>query len=227
MAIYVTGDTHGTLDAAKLEPGNFSQGQELGKDDYLIIAGDFGLVMDDSDIEHAERRQLSRQPWTTLFVDGNHENFDMLDEFSDEPWHGGLVQRIAPSILHLERGHVFDIDGMAVFAMGGAQSVDAGWQDEGYTWWPEEMPNEAEMAEAERNLAACGWKVDAVITHDCSARILRELYGADARVNDLNLWLDSLEDKLDFDTWYFGHHHQDLQVDGRHVMLYESIERLT
>ena len=42
--IFVTGDTHGDYDIAKLNTHNFPVQRELTKEDYLIIAGDFGCV---------------------------------------------------------------------------------------------------------------------------------------------------------------------------------------
>ncbi|MBR1854730.1 MAG: hypothetical protein IJ794_16560 [Lachnospiraceae bacterium] len=42
--IFVTGDTHGDMDIRKLNQRNFPAQRELTKEDYLIIAGDFGNV---------------------------------------------------------------------------------------------------------------------------------------------------------------------------------------
>ena len=123
MAVYVTGDTHGSIDLAKLRPRRFEAGSRLTKDDYVIVAGDFGLVWDGSPSELETRDWLDARPWTTLFVDGNHENHELLASLPVEKWHGGLVHRVSGSILHLMRGQVFDLDGLSVFAMGGAASV--------------------------------------------------------------------------------------------------------
>lgn len=54
---------------------------------------------------------------------GNHENYDALDTYSLERWHGGTIRRIRPSVLLLERGQVFELGGKRVFAMGGARSM--------------------------------------------------------------------------------------------------------
>ena len=83
--IYLTGDTHGKIDIKKIF--DWQEGQNLTKEDYLIILGDFGLIFYGKDHELYEREQklikkLNDCPWTTLFVDGNHENFRMLNEFS-------------------------------------------------------------------------------------------------------------------------------------------------
>ena len=76
--IYVTGDTHANLDISKLSTKKFPQQRELTKDDYVIVAGDFGLVWDGSGREIYWQDWLADKNFTTLFVDGNHENFDIL-----------------------------------------------------------------------------------------------------------------------------------------------------
>ena len=53
--IFITGDTHGHFDVEKIFSfyQNFND-KKLTKDDYLIIAGDFGFIRDeqyDKDIE--------------------------------------------------------------------------------------------------------------------------------------------------------------------------------
>jgi len=42
--IYVTGDTHQGHDIHKLKKSEFPEGYELTKNDYVIVAGDCGLV---------------------------------------------------------------------------------------------------------------------------------------------------------------------------------------
>ena len=50
---------------------------------------------------------LSEKPWTTLFVDGNHENFDRLKNYPiTEEW-GGKVQKIYDKVYHLMRGEIY------------------------------------------------------------------------------------------------------------------------
>ena len=80
MALYVTGDTHG-------EEGRFKyMGSEimrtLTKDDYLIICGDFGYIFNDTYYERKFLRYMAEDlPFTILWVDGNHENFDLINEY--------------------------------------------------------------------------------------------------------------------------------------------------
>lgn len=100
--IYVTGDTHANIDISKLNIDKFPQQKDLTKNDYLIICGDFGLVWDGSRREMWWQDWLSDKNFTTLWVDGNHENFDILYEFPLIDKFGGKVREIAPDIYHLD-----------------------------------------------------------------------------------------------------------------------------
>lgn len=77
--MYIIGDLHGYIDISKLNSKRFPQNSRLTKEDFVIIAGDFGLVWDNKNDEKYWRKWLSNKNFTTLFIDGNHENHDMLD----------------------------------------------------------------------------------------------------------------------------------------------------
>ena len=118
MAFFLTGDTHG--DFSRLRPEAFREQKRLTKEDYVIICGDFGGIWDGSDTERRWLDWLADRPFTTLFVGGNHENYDLLRNYPMCEWHGGQVQMIRPGILHLMRGQFYEICGKRIFTMGGA-----------------------------------------------------------------------------------------------------------
>ena len=99
----MTGDIHASYDIAKLSESCFDTAG-LTKDDYVIICGDFGLVWNNSASEQYWLRWLDARPFTTLFVDGNHEGFSLLNSFLETTWNGGAVHQVATSVLHLKRG---------------------------------------------------------------------------------------------------------------------------
>ena len=119
--IFVTGDTHIPIDISKLNSKNFPQQKELTKNDYVIICGDFGGVWYGNKKDDYWLDWLEEKSFTTLFIDGNHENFAALSQYDECSWNGGKVQFIRPSVIHLMRGYVFDLEGMKIFAMGGAR----------------------------------------------------------------------------------------------------------
>lgn len=80
--IYITGDTHCPIDMAKLNMENFPAQRNLTKDDYLIICGDAGIVWNpDSGEDKWWQKWLDERNYTTLFIDGNHENHQALQEY--------------------------------------------------------------------------------------------------------------------------------------------------
>lgn len=128
--IYITGDTHS--DFRRFDISIFPEQKEMTKEDYCIIAGDFGGVWYQiydrrhRRIEDRKLNELDRRPYTTLFVPGNHENYARLmsDEFPVKEWKGGIVKEIRPSVLMLMRGEMYDLDGVTIYTFGGAQSDD-------------------------------------------------------------------------------------------------------
>lgn len=227
--IYVTGDLHGEIDISKLNTKNFPQQKNLTKDDYVIILGDFGLLWNDSKQEHYWRKWLDEKPWTTLFVDGNHESFDLLDNFPIEIWNGGKIHRINDSIIHLMRGQIFEIDGKKFFTFGGANSHDRGHRKEGKTWWSREMPSKEEMQEGINNLFDNDFKVDYVLSHTCPSDITPYIgysYGNDSLERFFNHIMYRLEEHdVDF-KWFFGHYHKNICIKDKFQCLYRDIIKL-
>lgn len=246
--IYVTGDTHGSLDMAKLFPKHWVEGQSLSRDDYLIQLGDFGAIWGDgpenvnlSARDHQLLSWYEHQPWTTLFVDGNHENHDLIDTFEVSELFGGKVQVVPgyPHVIHLMRGEVFDIpsggDGtVRCLVMGGADSMDKEWRVEGESWWAREMPSNAEYDNCTSNLERVGCSVDYVFTHDVPYKAVVDALSwnyavqwSDPKINELTgflQWLDERLDKTRLKGWYAGHYHVDKTVmDDVHQVLYQEI----
>lgn len=91
--IYITGDIHG--DPTRFSKEAFPEQSKMTKEDYVIVCGDFGLVWDqmESRTEEYWLNWLQNKPFTTLFVDGNHENHDRLDAMPVSEWNtaGGRV----------------------------------------------------------------------------------------------------------------------------------------
>ncbi len=224
--IYLTGDTHGTIEIGKLSRANLAvERVEPGEGDFVIILGDFGLVFA-PDGQSAEERWwlkwLDEKPWTTLFIDGNHENFARLNALSEEEWHGGRVHRVSESVLHLMRGQIFEIDGRSFFTMGGATSHDRQFRKEGRSWWPEELPSEEELARADAALDGCGRRVDYVLTH-CAPTLVQGRINPTFLPDRLTEYLQHVRDTTAFHRWYFGHYHIDREYDDGFCALYNCV----
>ena len=76
--IYAAGDLHGNT--LRFQPQYFPEQAGMTKDDYMIVCGDAGLVWHGDKSDDPQLDRLEALPFTVLFVDGNHENFDALNE---------------------------------------------------------------------------------------------------------------------------------------------------
>jgi len=229
--IWVTGDVHGAEKIGKrLNTRNFPQQKQMTKEDYVIVAGDFGLIWNLDAEDRFWLKWLDQtKPFTTLFIDGNHENFDLLATFPEQRWNGGQVRRINDSVLHLMRGQVFELDGKRIFTFGGAASHDREHRKEGISWWAEEMPSEAEYAEGLRNLDRCDWKVDTVLTHTCSRSAWQWISterGTEVQPDAMHDYFQTIEQRLSFKQWLFGHYHADLELPGAQRLIYRDLIRI-
>lgn len=245
--IYITGDTHGGFQ--RFGSKYFPQQNQMNGEDYVIICGDFGGLWAGGNKDKYWLDWLAEKPFTTLFVDGNHENFDLLNALPEKRWNGGRVHEVRGNVLHLMRGQVFTFGGLTWFSMGGAASHDirdgvldprdsdfeqkywlmrrmqAMFRVRGRSWWAEEMPSAGEYEEALENLERTGWAVDCILTHCCPTSVARKLSPAYAP-DTLTDFLEMVSRRCRFAYWFFGHYHDNQIVDGRYILQWEQISRL-
>ncbi|MBQ9082370.1 MAG: metallophosphatase family protein [Clostridia bacterium] len=223
--IYVTGDTHIPTDVSKLNTRRFPAQKQLAETDYVIICGDFGGVWNNDREEYYWRKWLDKKNFTTLFVDGNHENFDLLRTFETVPFGGGTAHKISDRIYHLMRGQIYEIDGKRLFTFGGAASHDKACRTAGINWWAEELPSPDEMAHAVAALTSAVWQVDYIITH-CAPSSVQQKIAADYGEDVLTRFLEDIKNKVSFRKWYFGHYHIDRVLEDRFCCLFEQVKPL-
>ena len=250
--VYITGDSHGNFE--RFNVSVFPEQNDMTKEDYVIICGDFGGVWnkdEESKMETMVLDWLDCKSFTTLFVDGNHENFDRLNTYPVEEWNGGKIHRIRPSYIHLMRGQVYELEGKKIFTFGGASShdidggileldapdyrkkkkeLDKGWKPyriNHLSWWKEELPSEKEMDEGRKNLQRYDNKVDFIITHCASssttALISHGIYKSDL----LTSYLEEIRRSVKFKKWFFGHYHDNRNVNTEEILLWEQIIRIS
>jgi len=217
MAVYVTGDIHGSLQIHRLSHKAWPEGRELCRDDFVIILGDFGLLFYNNPTpdERYWLKWLNNKPWTTLFVDGNHENHTMLNELPAISFMGGTAGKVSKNIYHLKRGEIYTLCEKKFFTFGGAVSIDKHLRIEGASWWREEVATYAEMDYGLGNLEKHQYNVDYILAHTAPMEII-QLYCLRC-LNNMKIdipdpttgYLDQVCKTTSFEGFYCGQWHDD------------------
>ncbi|MGN0452199.1 MAG: metallophosphoesterase [Ruminococcus sp.] len=215
--IYITGDTHGDIQRFKKR-----ELKKLSKKDYLIICGDFGFLWDESPEEEEKLEFLKAQKYTILFVDGTHENFDILESFPTVDFMGGKAGKIGRNIYHLKRGEIFNIDGKFIFTFGGGVSSDLSQLMDSGAWFERELPTVEEMKHAVANLKNYNCEVDYIITHETSLSYKHKIW-RNCTTNPVNDFLEQLATEVRYEKWFFGNLHIDFAVDENAFSVFEEI----
>lgn len=224
MATYITGDIHGDISRIIA----FRQRMKLNKNDNIIICGDAGICWrkDKRDLEYIISLWDECGNGTKLyFLDGNHENFAILDSLPIE----NNMGKVSDNIFHLLRGQTYNFENKKVLVCGGADSIDWYLRTKNFTWWEEETISAEDIA----GISASHY--DYVLTHCCPRSIfennrvylitLREIQQDKINHNSEDK-LEELKNKITFDNWLFGHYHIDMTFENGFRCLFNDFIEL-
>ncbi len=218
--IYITGDTHGDIDFYKLLS---LKEKHLSHNDYLIICGDAAICW--SEIQLPYFKELYNSiGCTIIFIDGNHENFEMLNNMPLVEYKCALMHQIDEHIFHVLRGEIMTLDNLTFLCVGGATSIDKMYRTPYVSWWPEEEITYHDIDNALNNLSKVNNKVDFVITHCCDTPTVTKYFGfrRDICTDQLNF----IDKVVEYKHWFFGHYHFDREITDKKTCLYNSIVRI-
>lgn len=219
--IYVTGDMHGDYRI-------FSQKKfrNIKEGDTLIVCGDFGFIWNGDLKEKKILDKLARKKYNICFVDGTHENFELLSKYPVTNFAGGKAHKVRDNIFHLMRGQVFEIEGEHIFAMGGGERPDIDLRYGNENWTDAEIPTREEMREGATNLERYKFKVDYIITHEPAQKIKNFLKLKDNEpllVSGLNAYFQELSTSCDYTRWFFGSLHEDKFVSSSQIAVFRNL----
>lgn len=221
--IFITGDVHGHF--KRIE--EFCRRFSTDKKDILIILGDAGINGRGWVRDHVKKEWLETLPLTFFCIHGNHEQRPQtIPSYGQKIWHGGTVfyEKEYPHILFARDGDLFDLNGNCTIVIGGAYSIDKMYRiSHGYNWWPDEQPSEEIRSYTEQQLDRIGWNVDAVLSHTAPMKYVpREAFHPgvnQSRVDQsTEIWLDTIEQRLNYKKWYCGHFHTEKKIDRIEIM---------
>lgn len=216
--VYVTGDTHG--DISRFKENSI---KKLRKGDVLIICGDFGFIWDGSKREKTLLAKLAQKDFTIAFVDGCHENFDILEQYPVKDWCGGKARIIGDNLVHLMRGQIYDIQGKRIFTFGGGHSQDYDFRRDSNNWWEREQPTHDEIIKAIRNLEEISNEVDYVITHEPPAS-LKDCLGVDVFQRlEVHAFFEDIIKVCSYKKWFFGKCHIDKHIPIKFYAVFNDV----
>ena len=228
MGLYITGDKHQDYNRlfSKIELG------KLNENDTIIVLGDMGLFWrhDKKDANEIIKFYEENYTCNLYFIDGNHENFKILNSLEEDENGMGYVSE---HIRHLKRGRRYIIDGKSFLTIGGADSVDKFRRTEGLSWWKEEAITDEDISRVKETY------YDYILTHTCPTKIFNEnkIYlctlgnivdddNPDFHISGNQLDKILKNKNINFGHWYFGHYHQDIHINDKFTCLYHSLEEL-
>jgi Icc-related predicted phosphoesterase len=214
--IYVTGDMHGDIN-------RFKKGKikKLNKGDTLIVCGDFGFIWDNSKKENKILNFISKKKFTTAFIDGAHENFELINSFPEEQWNNATIRRIRKNIIYLKRGQIFNIENHSVFTFGGGTSVDFEFRNEAS--FLNSLPGINECKDAVKRLIDNDISVDFIITHQPPGKIRSLFSDVEIQKNHLHNFFDELMTNGKYKKWFFGSIHQDRVITPTLLSIFENV----
>ena len=224
MATFLKGDIHGNL----FEIIDFINRFNLGKNDNIIILGDCGIAWRKDKKDLIQNIKLWNECGNGVklyFIDGNHENFNILNSLPIE----NNMGKIADNIYHLRRGQVYEFENKKILVCGGADSIDKYRRIENFTWWKEEAISQETIDDIPAG------HYDYVLTHCCPRSIFEKnrIYLSTLQFLDENKinhnsedMLEQLKNKITFDHWFFAHYHINRNLDEKFTCLFEDFREV-
>ena len=223
--VFITGDMHGDIEIEKITRWK-KTADDLDRSDLLIVCGDMGFFWDGAGYDRYIKRYWEQQPFTVLWIDGNHENFDILDKQPTMTKWDGRVQQCGENIYHLCRGEIYNFYGKTFFCFGGATSHDKLRRKEGLTWWSREIPSIEEMKNGCDHLMGVGNEVDYMITH-CADLFTQRMIDPSYESDELIEYFTNLSNTVIWNkTWFMGHYHLDRPMPNGVRLIYQDIIQL-
>ena len=133
---------------------------------YCLQLGDFGFIFKYNDwkwnkfLNHFEKNYPNKMIFTVL---GNHENYDSIEKMPVKDMFGARCRKIRSNVYAIERGEILSIEGLNILCIGGADSIDKAWRQDGISWWTQEKISDADIKKTVEKGLTCSF--DMICSH--------------------------------------------------------------
>lgn len=222
MNLFLCGDIHGDINPIKNFYRNYIKDTPGEKEEnWLIMLGDFGANYYFDYRDRNFKRELSKYPFKYFVIRGNHEQRTSLCAVRDDNWVSDrlfdgpvMYEQQYPTIFYAaDEGGIYNIAGRKTLVIPGAYSVDKYYRlQRGWSWFVDEQLAPHEMLNL--TLEAENQHFDLVLSHTCPYRyrptdLFLSCIDQSQVDNTMELWMDGLHDKIEFNLWCWGHYHAD------------------
>ena len=198
---------------------------EKNKNNMLIILGDSGINYYLNEEDNKLKKYLNDMNIKLFCIQGNHEerpenisSYKEVDMFEGKVF----IEEKYRNLIFAKNGELYTLDGKSVLVIRGAYSVDKDYRlAYGHRWFKDEQLTESEKEEILRKYS--GKHVDIILSHTCPLKYEpTEVFmkGLDQSKVDksMEIFLDKIEENIDYDKWYCGHFHTEKQIDKLEFM---------
>ena len=133
---------------------------------YCLQLGDFGFIFKYNDwkwnkfLNRFEKNYPNKMIFTVL---GNHENYDSIEKMPVKDMFGARCRKIRSNVYAIERGEILSIEGLNILCIGGADSIDKAWRQDGISWWAQEKISDTDVKKTVEKGLTCSF--DMVCSH--------------------------------------------------------------
>ena len=133
---------------------------------YCLQLGDFGFIFKYNDwkwnrfLNHFGKNYPNKMIFTVL---GNHENYDSIEKMPVKDMFGARCRKIRSNVYAIERGEILSIEGLNILCIGGADSIDKAWRQDGISWWAQEKISDTDVKKTVEKGLTCSF--DMICSH--------------------------------------------------------------
>ena len=227
---YITGDTHRDFERIEL----FCMENNTTKEDVLIVLGDVGINYFGGIKDWSLKHHLNKLPIILFCIQRNHEQRPFnIETYEEVEMFGAKVyfEKEFDNLVFAKDGEIYNFNGLETTVIGGAYSIDKFYRImNNLHWFKDEQPSDKIKKYVEKQLKNRKWKIDLVLSHTCpfNYRPIEAFLGIrNQNIVDTSTekWLQTIEDKLEYEKWYCGHFHIE-KTDRRIRFLFNDIIEL-
>ena len=184
---------------------------------YCLQLGDFGFIFKYNDwkwnkfLNHFEKNYPNKMIFTVL---GNHENYDSIEKMPVKDMFGARCRKIRSNVYAIERGEILSIEGLNILCIGGADSIDKAWRQDGISWWVQEKISDTDVKKTVEKGLTCSF--DMVCSHAMPAFFMLQnftpCFQTDSEFSLEKIYCDIENNGGHIPLWIGGHVHNSIDM---------------